>query len=342
MNRGEWSEAYALLKLLQSPNFLLVDAQLNPQNISQYRVNTIGIPGIAAGKFVEFKALSNSVFVSYDGQTNTVPLKDIHDISSKLLTRISNSSQRTFTFHELGSLWGKFFNPQIKATNSNKSDIQLEILDAISGNKVVSGFSIKSNLGGATSLLNASQATNFLFEAPQAINGAGLTPKKLGKLVKPLSIKCLGSVNQTYKNSLQTIDPKLEDLIGLLLIEYYGSSNRERYIRDLLKRIENSNPFGLPNTSQYQQMISKFLEATAFGMVPTHSWNGALSANGGMVIVKGDGDLACFYMGDKISKSNLENYLIDNCFLDTASTSRHDFGKVFDDKFFKFNLLIRL
>lgn len=342
MNRGEWSEAYALLALIGNGNFILSDKSLADQNTSQYKVHSILIPTDAPNKFVGLSVQNNSVIANYDGQNNSIPIGDVKGIATSLFQQIQTSTTTTFSFNQLDSLWNGFFNPQIKATRSEKSDIKLEIYDSATQTKAIKGFSIKSNLGGATSLLNASQSTNFLYEAPSKISITDPTPKNLGRLVKSLPLKHLGSVNQTYKQNLQRVDQNLENLISHLLVEYYGASNREKSIKDLLAIVANKNPFNFSNTSDYQKIISKFLTATAFGMVPRDLWNGSLSANGGMIVVKADGKLASFYLDDTQSNTNLNDYLFEHSFFDTASTTRHDFGKVFDDKFFKFNLLIRL
>jgi hypothetical protein len=342
MNRGEWSEAYALLSLIGNTNFILSDKSLADQNTNQYKVNSIVIPAEAPNKFVSLSVQNNYVIANYEGRNNSIPVSDVKGIATRLFQQIQTSTSTTFSFNQLDSLWNAFFNPQIKATRSEKSDIKLEIFDLATQSKAIKGFSIKSNLGGATSLLNASQSTNFLYEAPSKISITELTPKNLGKFVKSLPLKHLGSVNQTYKQNLQRVDQNLESLISHLLVEYYGASNREKYIKDILAIVAGKNSLNFSNIGNYQQIISKFLTATAFGMVPRDLWNGALSANGGMIIVKDNGKLACFYLDDSQSNANLNSYLLENSFFDTASTTRHDFGKVFDDKYFKFNLLIRL
>ena len=342
MNRGEWSEAYALLTLASSSDFFLVDKFLTNQNTTQYKVSSILLPTDIPNSFVTLTLQNNSVLSSFNGQSNLIPLLEIKNNATQLYNQILTSTTTTFPFNLLDSLWTKFFNPQIKASQSAKTDIRLEITDTASQQKSVSGFSIKSNLGDPTSLLNASQLTNFLYEAHSNIQTTFLKPKKLGKFVISVPIKHHGSITTTYKQNLLAISPHLEDLISYLLIEYFGASNREKYIKDLIPLVVNKNPLNFSNLGLYKQIISQFLTITAFGMVPRSIWNGTLSANGGMIVVKNNGDLGNFYLNDSQSKSNLSDYLYEHTFLDTASTSRHDFGKVFDNKFFKFNLLIRL
>ena len=342
MNRGEWSEAYALLTLLQKPEFALSDSSLNKLSASQYKINSILLPADSPNKVVELSLDNGNVIASYDGQKNIIPVVDIKKIVEELFQEILNSTTTTFSFNKLDGLWTRFFNPQIKATNANKSDVQIKIFDKNSQIESIKGFSIKSNLGSATSLLNASQLTNFLYEAPLEAELSDSSPKVLGKQVKSLALKHHGSVSQTYRSNLSKVDKNLEMLISHLLLEYYGASKREKFIKDLLPYVVKKNPLHLSNSNSYEKIISAFLKATAFGMVPRVQWDGRFSANGGMIVIKEDGDLVGFYLDDIQSNVNLEKYLLENSFFDTASTSRHGFGAVFDDNFFKLNLLIRL
>ena len=58
---------------------------------------------------------------------------------------------------------------KIKAGNYTKSDIEAEVFDRITDTVAPLGFSVKSIIGGASTLLNSSGAINFIFEA-QGLN----------------------------------------------------------------------------------------------------------------------------------------------------------------------------
>ena len=53
---------------------------------------------------------------------------------------------------------------RIKADSHTKADIEAEVLDRITDTVSPLGFSVKSILGGASTLLNAGKTTNFVFE----------------------------------------------------------------------------------------------------------------------------------------------------------------------------------
>ena len=62
---------------------------------------------------------------------------------------------------------------------------------------------------------------------------------------------------------------------------------------------------------------------------------------GGYIIVREDGEVLCYHL---FNRNEFENYLISNTKFETASTSRHDFGYIYEDNgryFLKLNLQIR-
>ena len=76
-------------------------------------------------------------------------------------------------------------------------------------------------------------------------------------------------------------------------------------------------------------------------MMPSRVWDGKYDSTGGYLVVKEDGDVLCYHI---YNKNDFEDYMLNNTKLDTASTSRNDFGYVYkdgDDYFIKLNLQIR-
>jgi len=64
-------------------------------------------------------------------------------------------------------------------------------------------------------------------------------------------------------------------------------------------------------------------------------------ATGGYLIVKENGDILCYHI---YNSNQFEDYLFANTKLETASSTRHDFGKIYEDNgqiYFKLNLQIR-
>ena len=340
-NRGEWSEPYALLCLLGNPRFQFCNGSLIPASQNRFQIKSIEMPANTFGGIINFSFSGSDVVANFGQRTSIVPQSNIQAMASQLFTNITNSILTTFSFHHLDNLWSLLLNPEIKSINSIKYDIRIELFDTLNNTTKKYGFSIKSNLGSATSLLNASQMTNFTYLLKSKISLVSSTPKKLGKAVKSLPMSFSGSDSAAFKSNLNQIDPDLEKIIMYSLLEYYGNS-RVKYVIDVLNLVKTSNPLNYLNLSKYEDIFSHFLEAIAFGMVPNSLWNQIYTADGGMLVVTQAGDIVFFFLPDQKSNVACKNFLIKNSYFDTASTSRHGFGYVINGNLFKLNLLIRL
>ncbi len=76
-------------------------------------------------------------------------------------------------------------------------------------------------------------------------------------------------------------------------------------------------------------------------MMPSKVCTGQYDATGGYLIVKGNGDVLCYHF---FNRNQFEDYLLNNTKLDTASSSRHGFGKIYKESnqlYFKLNSHIR-
>jgi type II restriction enzyme len=79
----------------------------------------------------------------------------------------------------------------------------------------------------------------------------------------------------------------------------------------------------------------------ALGMMPSKVWTGELDATGGYLIVKDNGEILYYHI---YNRNEFEDYLVVNTKLETASSTRHDFGTIYSDGnelLFKLNLQIR-
>jgi hypothetical protein len=75
--------------------------------------------------------------------------------------------------------------------------------------------------------------------------------------------------------------------------------------------------------------------------MPASVWSGIYDATGGYLIVKENGDVLCYHI---YNRNSFENYLYKNTKFETASSTRHDFGKIYESDsrlYFKLNLQIR-
>jgi type II restriction enzyme len=241
----------------------------------------------------------------------------------------------------------------LKAPSSAKTDITLVIHDIKTNQTPHLGFSIKSQLGNASTLLNAGKTTNLkymivgmsdsLMEEINAITTGNKLKRKLMKIEESkLCLKFDKVCNEIFSDNLILIDSRLDEILGaLVLLNYYSSESK---LAELVEEIERINPlqFNLTNRQKfYSYKMKRFLTDVAVGMMPNTVWNGLYDTTGGYLIVKDSGDILCYHL---YNKNEFEDYLFYNTKFETASTSRHQFGVVYKegDRFFmNLNIQIR-
>ncbi len=131
------------------------------------------------------------------------------------------------------------------------------------------------------------------------------------------------------------IDSSLDVIISKILITNYKRMGNK--IPDLVeKTFEDFN-----EKQQIKQRIKDFLYYICVGMFPTKLWNGKEEIIGKLVYTHEE-YLFCLH---RIDINNFKDYIYNNSILDTASTSRHQFGSLFKENhqtFLDLNLLIRM
>lgn len=152
----------------------------------------------------------------------------------------------------------------------------------------------------------------------------------------------VGNESSVFENNLTLIDSALPKILSQIVLQFY-TSNKYKTI-DLVNKISDLNPVNYnleSNHPFYSYKMKRFLTDIALGMMPSRVWTGELDATGGYLVVKEDGEVLCYHI---YNRNEFEDYLINNTKLETASSSRHDFGTVFSENnqlYFKLNLQIR-
>ena len=240
-----------------------------------------------------------------------------------------------------------------KASSSAKTDITIVVHDQRTNNTPQLGFSIKSQLGGASTLLNAGKTTNFRFElqqlGPQQVLQVNTIDTRHKIIDRINEIKQIGGTlkfskmnNNIFNNNLTLIDSLLPNIIAECLFVFYTSSSSK--LSDIVTILEETNPLNFDKSYShlfYTYKIKKFLTDAALGMMPSKVWTGEYDATGGYLVVKEDGELLCYHL---YNRNEFENYLLANTKFETASTTRHDFGSIYEengDFYFNLNLQIR-
>lgn len=352
-NKGEWSELYVFFKVLADQKLLPGDAFLNTSASHFYPV--VEIIRNEKGKVSTFTLSAPNVIVN---KNSTSPLQvpiTSFDAQAKALFKIIKTGKSTFTAPIAEGFLNALGATQIKADSKSKADIIVQIHDVRTNLQPILGFSIKSKLGSASTLLNAGHPTNFIYK----ISGYNLTASEIAKinavdtkskvrdriiqlLAKGTVLRLNGFENNTFKNNLVLIDSSLPEILAqaLIIFNEKGVSSLAAVCAELVR----TNPLGFDQSLShqfYEVKLKRFLSEVALGMMPAQVWTGKYNGTEGYIVVKTDGELVCYHI---IEKNLFEDYLLANTKMETASTSRHGFGSIYEvgtDQFIKLNLQIR-
>ena len=277
--------------------------------------------------------------------------------AEKLLKAITENSG-AFAIPQIEEFMNRVHCYSLKAKSADKTDIRIVLHDRRTRMNSEMGFSIKSQLGGDSTLLNASKATNFNFKiegislSDRDIKSINSLDSKQNKVIERINaIKDKGGRlifdkpdNSTFHNNLIMLDGDLPAIIAHLLLEQLNSGISS--LKDLAKQLCKTNPMGY-DTKQaspfYSYKIKHLLTSAALGMMPATAWNGKFDANGGYLVVKKDGEVLCYHFYDR---NRFEDYLFCNAYLERSSTSRHEYASIVKENdgtlSFKLNLQVRL
>lgn len=277
--------------------------------------------------------------------------------AEKLLNAI-NEHDGSFAIPQIENFMNRIYCHSLKAKSSDKTDIKIILHDRRTKINSEMGFSIKSQLGGNSTLLNASKATNFNFKIEGTIfsdkditNINSLNPLR-NKVIKRVdAIKKKGGIlvfdkvdNPIFRNNLIMLDGDLPIIISHLLLEQLNTGIST--LKELAEKLAEINPLNY-DVSQaspfYTYKIKHLLTSTALGMMPATPWNGQFDANGGYLVVKKDGEILCYHFYDR---NRFEDYLFSNAYLERSSTSRHEYASIIKEEngtlSFKLNFQVRL
>lgn len=345
-NKGEWSELYAICYILHNRKMQVANDELMPtdQYVKVLKIFMKSIFGDSA-----YNVKSKEIFLIGSELPVSNFQIEAQDVQS-LLNDIKSSSGRSFSLDSGERIMNSLQAESFKANSYEKADINtLSIMPQEEIPRNV-GFSVKSQIGGLSTLLNASKATNFVYQVVDfngsdndinSINDNRGKVKKRIEAIKRNGGKFIfhGIDCDSFKQNLRLIDSQYPKVLAEMLLCYFSSSrisSMEEIIRNtsLVDDVDMSE-------AEIRQKTKEFLNKIALGMIPTRVWDGS-SLGGGCIFVKDDGDVLCYTLYDE---DHFNDYLLKNTKFDTASTGRHEFGKLFTaedgKKYFKLNLDIR-
>ena len=352
-NKGEWSEIYTLFKLLGDKQLFLGNKEIEKLEGIIYPILRV-LRTENNGDF-EYSIQDEIILISGGKEVLKIAILEFKEKAKFLLQKIKENKERTFSVPEIEGFMKSINCISLKASSTAKTDITIVVHDQRTNQQPTLGFSIKSQLGSPSTLLNAGKTTNFIFK----ISNIKLIKTEIEKINSITSrSKIMDRINsvlqsngqfvftktekQIFSNNLILIDSKLPEIISQIVYEFYSSDKSS--VADLVQKININNPlnFDISNEHKfYEYKIKRFLTDIALGMMPSKVWTGQYDATGGYLIVKENGDVLCYHI---YNRNEFEDYLFNNTKLETASSNRHDFGSIYEENgnlYFKLNLQIR-
>ncbi len=353
-NKGEWSEFYAFLKIIEEKKLFAADKNLNiiadkffifHKMIREEKENKTKIYDLSKNKKEIFITDKNGRLLKKFED------KNLGKKTVKIFEKIKEGKQ-TFNIPEASALMRDLLCKQLKASNDKKADIVAIIHDHVSSTMPELGFSVKSMVGGSSTLLNAGKTTNFVFEV-KGFNGdiqktnAINTKSKIQDRIKEIKNKngkfeFKKVLSETFASNLRKVDTVFAEFIAYMILDFF--SHKINTVQDLTKRLyqdkEMKEKYGL-SLSDYKYKMKNFLDSTALGMVPSKHWDGTTQAHGGYIVVKENGQVVCYHL---YNRDEFHSYLYENTKFESASSTRHDYGKIYKKNgklFFNLNLQIR-
>lgn len=352
-NKGEWSEIFVFFKLLVEGKIYAADERLN--KIEKMYFPVLKILREEKEGFIYEYLIDKKIQIYFNGnEIKKVEKAQVEIISDELISVLKNKRiKSSFSIENVEKFMEEMFCTKISAPSGKKNDILMQIRDITTGYENIVGFSVKSELGAAPTLLNASKATNFIYSIPKTNNllsidkinnmynekGQRDVKSRVKRIFEENELKFLKTNKEIFSNNLVLIDSCMDSILSKMLIYYYKDDITK--CEDLIKIIEEENPLNFGNKYAYRYKFKKFLAATALGMKPSEEWNGIDEVTGGYVIVTETGNVVAYHI---YNRNFFEEYLLLNTKFETASTSRHGFGEIYEEngnQYFNLNLQIR-
>jgi len=350
-NKGEWTELYTFLKLVNDKKLLLADKNLdvksNADHFSVTKVSTLNIQEECYLK-QDSKVVVKNTGTGIEKEINTSSF-----LNNKTLGNFVNlikNGRGAFEIPEFNIIQDQLGISIVNGGNSNqKTDIVLDIenSDITSKNE---GFGIKSYLGSKPTLLNASGNTNFIFKVV-GIDGSHID--EINKIDTRTKIKDriekihqLGGKLEFFKiekdsmaYNLNMVDEIIPSLMSKMLLEFF--INRTSFISTNVENVFNSDTIVNSDLTSLQVKVKRLLVSVLLGFFAGTKWDGKYQSKG-TIVVKDNGEQVGFHI---IDMEALEDYLFENIKFDTPSSTRHRYGSLLIENdqqaYFKLNLQLR-
>jgi len=349
-NIGEWSELYTLGYLLLNGGAFAADEMQNSIQQLFHKVLDVRISDTSSENELQYHIKHSAVSILIAGEEVAKVEKSLIEahLKSLLFDLQSGRNRGTFSLDSGSALLSSLRKNRISASSWNmETDLDLSLEDPVTGSPTPwVGFSVKSQLGGRSTLLNASGATNFVFKVVKNENSHfseypkfehGQHRKNLERLYSAgFKLEFESMANQVFYTNLTLLDLQFPRLLADALVSSYLSG-----VNSFSEVIHQIFPPSDDNSRQPIFKFKEFLGAIAMGLRPSTQWDGDTTKFKGILVVKQSGEVVFYYL---YNRKNFEEYLFRNVSFERASTSRHNYGTIYAEEGIdkiKLNLQIR-
>lgn len=349
-NLGEWSELYTLGYLLVHGGAYAADENQNPIPEIFHKVLQVYLAGKSSQHETHYVIQKNEIAILIDGkQSATVYRSVIEGMLESMLQEITDGThKKTFQLSTGNNLLELLKRSRISASSAeHENDLQLILEDPVTKSPTpLVGFNIKSQIGGRSTLLNASGATNFIYKIvkndqktqnslPTFVHGKhGDNLRRLYEAGFHLEFESMS--NEVFYQNLILLDMQFPNYLAKVILESYVNGEKS-----FEKAINIVFPGSDASSRQPIFKFKEFLGAVAMGLRPTSPWDGDTTRFSGILVVKADGVVVFYYL---YNRKNFEEYLFKNVAFERASTTRHKYGEIYSENGefkIKLNLQIR-
>ena len=353
-NRGEWSEVYALFKLISDQELYLGDEHLNIIKNASFPIEKV----LRTEQYEEisFTILGDNLSIEYQDDTINISKETFQEKAEFLLSQIKNKENKgSFSCSDIENFLSIIYCTSIKEQSSSTADLSVVINDPnnIEEPNPRLDYNVKSKLSSPSTLFNANKdGTNLIYEITEILlTDADI--EEINQLKTPIQriqeidekggkIVFRKFASEIFESNLIYIDTKLPEIIGTLVYHHYV--NKMTIVSEITERISKDNPLGLKQEDIYkfyEEKIKNFLLQASFGMTSQKVWNGNYARERGILVVTKQGNLVSYHL---YTKNNYKGYLFNYTRLERPSSSRHNYGFIYKEGgkyFIKLNLQVR-
>lgn len=254
----------------------------------------------------------------------------------------------------------------LTASSKSTPDIWLNIPDVRNNTDKPLGFSIKSIMASPPTIFNSSGASNIMFEVTGVKDQSQIDEinklvgyhedKKTGegyyyadysarikkfkeygfglKYASPCKIANIKGIpilkdDHVFEDNLKMVDSRMPEMLGYMVAEaYFNKLTRIPDLVDLMNKNDPLEEHPSENYPFYTKKVKDLLVAMTLSMTAATAWDGSEGTNGGLIIVKENGDVVCYHIFDR---NDFRDFLFRNMRFEHPSNARQLSMSIIED-----------